>query len=261
MFRVTSSDEDPQWNDDIAWVSNLSTPATGAGDISHESDDRAAIASYLNDLTASDAFGATSVLRSLDPTSSLLALLADTRAVAGREPRTGRLPTGVRGSSWLAAVGYCIALDQIGGVFTTDPASGRVQPFRRALDAFTDLGADEIEALYAMRCALVHDYSAVNLDQHATRRKLDHAFALNADPAAPLIRLPRTRYDRERPHDIRPDNQTWVNIRAFGDLVERVVVELRDRHERGELQLHVDRDDLARRFGLSFTTPETDTSD
>lgn len=110
-------------------------------------------------------------------TSGFIAALRDTRYMSGRDLDTGKIiserKTGSPGS-WLGAIGYMILLDQIGSCFkpkTSNEIKGN--SIYKTLKYFTNLKDEEINALYAMRCALTHDYCLYN---KSSNPQLNHHF-------------------------------------------------------------------------------------
>jgi hypothetical protein len=102
--------------------------------------------------------------------SSLIAILGDARGAANRDGE-GRVKPNKRSQSWLGATAYLIMLDQVGKVFKVNGAPDTFDhPIGLAISHFTPIQDEAIiEALYALRCALAHDYSLFNRDKHGTR--------------------------------------------------------------------------------------------
>jgi hypothetical protein len=171
--------------------------------------------------------------------SSLIALLTDARGAAERDLGTGQVLAGRPSSSWLAAAGYLILLDQIGTCFKLRGPNVRGDhPILWALLYFSQVqDSPTLDALYALRNALAHDYALFNLNtKHASRQ---HAFNYSVEPSVPLVQLPITPwtgvYD---PSTLIPADQiTTVNLRKVGDLTEEVVASLRANHAAGNLTI------------------------
>ncbi len=184
--------------------------------------------------------------------SSLIAILGDARGAADRD-RDGRVKPGKRSQSWLGATGYLIMLDQVGKTFkveaTPDPFS---YPIGRAISHFAPIQDPAIiEAIYALRCALAHDYSLFNKDKSGNQPMRDHAFTFTADPVSPLVQLPPTKWNRI--YNAPPQDQTTVvNLRKVGDLGETVVDSLRRHHRQGALRLRLPLDEFEWRYGMLF---------
>ncbi|WP_157358675.1 hypothetical protein [Amycolatopsis sp. ATCC 39116] len=90
-------------------------------------------------------------------------------------------------------------------------------------------------ALYALRCSFAHDYSLVNIPRNKKNIDLIHHFFLDDDDSTDdLVRIPSDRWSgdlsRRSVH-----TATWVNLRRFGDLVERVYSQLCFLHTKGRL--------------------------
>ena len=184
--------------------------------------------------------------------SGFTGALRDARGATGRDLASGAIMNEGHTCSWLGAVGYLILLDQIGTCFkpagTGDLAGNTIN---RALSYFTDLSQDERSALYAMRCAFAHDYSLVNENPHTHVRT--HHFIILSDPNFPVLRLPPQPWNGD--YAVRDqDNATIVNVRALGDLVERICRELTDLARAGDLEVILPGgvEELTSRYGLRF---------
>jgi hypothetical protein len=173
--------------------------------------------------------------------SSLSAALRDCRGAQGRDV-SGHLPEGAEAPSWLGAIGYLCVLDQLNTAVrhrTTARRPGHFDVIRQFLP--NELSDEEVEALYALRCALAHDYSLSNQGAggNAERKALlHHSFQL-AGYREEMLQLPRE--DRRwngvfgelgNDHDPTP-----VSLRSVGDFVESLVAEIRDAHPRGEVTI------------------------
>lgn len=180
--------------------------------------------------------------------SSLIAVLGDARAAAGRDSQ-GQLQPGRRGESWLAAAAYLVLLDQVGTSFTLAGVEATRPSIHHALKVFSPVQDDQtIEALYALRCALVHDFSLANVARSAKRT---HFFRLAADATTPLVQLPSSRWDGDYP-TVGPDKETLVNLRKVGDLAEAIVVRLRSEHQAERLDICLDLAEFELRYGMYF---------
>ena len=187
--------------------------------------------------------------------SGFTAALRDARGATGRDPATGAIVNPEHTCSWLGAVGYLILLDQIGTCFrpagTADVDGNTIN---HALSYFTDFsGADRI-ALYALRCTLAHDYSLVN--EHPRTHRRTHHFIILSDPDFPVLRHPPQPWNGDYASQ-EPDNATIVNIRAMGELVEKIYRELLDLAKAGNLKIILPggMSELTSRYGISFQTP------
>jgi hypothetical protein len=184
--------------------------------------------------------------------SSLIAFLTDARKAAGRDS-DGRLQAGQRGESWLAATAYLGLLDQIGTSFTvvgTSPTGRAIEHALRTFSAVKD--QPTLDALYALRCALVHDYSLANPPYKGQKASsLTHFFRLTADSTTPLVQFPSVRWDGDYAKVFR-ENETLVNLQKVGDLAEDVVARLRADHRTGTLDICLDLDEFERRYGICY---------
>jgi hypothetical protein len=177
------------------------------------------------------------------------ALLGDARHAAGRDT-TGTL---VRRSEtlWLGATAYLVLLDQIGKTFTLAgfPVDQSRPAINRALACFTDLDSASIEALYALRCSLAHDYSLASPSKRPERM---HLFRLTDDGYTPLVTFPKEPWPND--YSVVRGHDTLVNLRKIGDLVEGVVDRLRREHADDRLRLHPELSlvEFETRYGLYF---------
>jgi hypothetical protein len=191
--------------------------------------------------------------------SSLVALLRDARGAAERDLETGQVLPGRQSTSWLGAAGYLILLDQIGSCFI-EPGQQMTNevPLVHAVRTFSHVKDEPtLKALYALRCALAHDYALFNdgsTRDGRVRPFLRHAFNFCADTTSPLVRLPaKTRsgaYDPERPPP--EDEITVVNLRKVGDVAEEVVADLRRRHAAAALEIQLPLNEFHVRYGLMY---------
>jgi hypothetical protein len=184
--------------------------------------------------------------------SSLMGNLRDARGVAGRDLDTGCLPAGARNAGgWMAAIGYLILLDQIGTCFAHSGLrrSPREQSFSFALRCFTGLQPEQIDALYAARCALAHDYSLVNPSPNPALR---HIFNYTESRTEPLVKPPTRPWDGDYASTTDWSEVTVVNLWAVGDVVEEVVATLRDLHSKDDLELLLSLPEFRLRYRLFY---------
>jgi hypothetical protein len=184
--------------------------------------------------------------------SSLIAILGDARGTADRDGE-GRVKAYKRSQSWLGATAYLIMLDQVGKAFKVNGTPDTFgHPIGLAISHFTPVqDKATIEALYALRCALAHDYSLFNRAKHGNQPMRDHAFNFTADPVSPLVEFPSSKWNRiyKQP----PEEQTTVvNLRKVGDLGEAVVQSLRKHHKEETLGLRLPLDEFEWRYGMLF---------
>ncbi|WP_133805921.1 hypothetical protein [Kribbella caucasensis] len=184
--------------------------------------------------------------------SSFAAALRDAREATGRNPDTGELINPHRHGNWLGAIGYMILLDQIGECFKPRPAAAvSGNSFSKALSYFTNLPEPERQALYALRCCFVHDFALYNINHRDS--SLTHHFEVHASLDAPLIHLPRVRWDGNRSAR-GSDTATRINLTAVADLVESVAGELFQLAASDDLEVVLagGSDELLDRYGLEI---------
>jgi hypothetical protein len=183
--------------------------------------------------------------------SSLIALLTDARGATGRDLDTGSVVTHDHTRSWLGATGYLILLDQVGTCFQRVGAKVPADnPIARALKQFSHVTDDaRMDAIYALRHALAHDYALYNTNSKHPNRQ--HAFNFTADAHTPLVVLPHRPWSGSY-NAIRREEVTVVNLRALGDLGEAVVANLRQLHEQQRLGITMDIAEFMVRYGLYY---------
>ncbi|OOC08522.1 hypothetical protein B0293_00995 [Amycolatopsis azurea DSM 43854] len=142
---------------------------------------------------------------------------------------------GLSATLWLGATAYLVLLDQVGKTFTLiDFSIDQTRPaIHQALTCFTSLDSASIEALYALRCSLAHDYSLASPSGHPERT---HLFRLAHDEHTPLISFPQEQWPID--YSVIQGHETLVNLRKIGDLVEGVVDRLRREHASDRLRLY-----------------------
>jgi len=176
--------------------------------------------------------------------SSLVAVLKDAREVTGRD-----LQSGERGKdteklgSWLGAGGYLTVLDQLGKSYrpkSTDKILTPKTSIIRALKYFTKLTEAEIDALYALRCAFIHDYSLFNIDTRNRKDAYTHHFTVSGVGYEKngIVKLPRAKWDGNQ-NNKTISNQTVINLPLLGDLVEGIYQTIVELFKAGELEIEL----------------------
>lgn len=205
--------------------------------------------------------------------SSFAALLRDARGATRRDDN-GHLPPADAGDgrSWLGALGYLCLIDQIGSAVrptrTTKIPTKHIQPpaFRRCLDRFAGelvpTSADR-DTLYALRCALAHDYSLINVGgdgrvRNPSTAQRTRAFTYTCDAFTPLITDASTAWRRST-WSPRREHATLINLYELGNLAEAIVQHVRELH--GARRLRINDEyvrsprELAVRYGLTYYDP------
>lgn len=197
-----------------------------------------------------------------DPTrvskcSCLGLALRDARRVTGRDDLGAiRRPEDV--GTWAGAIVYLCVLDQLGSAVRREgldsEREGRLREkqnsFKRCLVQFSQLGDDEINALWALRNAFAHNFSLVSKDVRL--RGTWHLFSLSV-AGAQLVRLPPHRWDGTI-GDVAAT--TIVSLVGVGDLAEAVCRDVRIAHEAGQLRLALSDEEFRLRYFLMFGDPE-----
>lgn len=183
--------------------------------------------------------------------SGFAAALRDARQTTGRDIATGDVIDASKCGSWIGAVAYLILVDQIGECFrpkNVAPVPGN--SFMKALKYFTDLDQAECDALYALRCAFVHDFSFYNRNEK--KPSLQHAFRLVASDGGRVVTLPT----RPWSGDYSKKQETTVNLRTLGSVVEAMAHKLFELSQTGELAIELKggSDELLQRYSI-FALP------
>jgi hypothetical protein len=173
--------------------------------------------------------------------SSFWAALRDARGVVGRDQATGRLLNDEHTATWIGAVGYLSLLDQIGsavrpiGATQTAPSSVERCLLRFAPDLTDEFTRD---ALYALRCALIHDYSLANNPDGRSPRdnRLRHVFALYVRDTAELVGRPNKPWDGDW-ENTAPEAHTRVNLLMLARLCEEIAQRVLELGARGDLEV------------------------
>jgi hypothetical protein len=161
--------------------------------------------------------------------STFAAALRDARLAASRDADNGlpRSDAVEHSSSWLGTVGYFIVLDQLGAaVRPRGSESSEGRDLVRALTFFApEITRADVEAIYGLRCALVHDYSLVHRGRPS---KPSYHFRLCASDDDFLVEHATTPWSGEpRFPEEREETTTVVNLREVAWLVDRVAQRVR----------------------------------
>lgn len=163
--------------------------------------------------------------------SALSAALRDARGATNRCVLHGEPALGGATPSWLGAAGYFGILDQLSTALTS---TGTHEPQFRVLHEgwgspiIETSDVPKIKALWALRCAFMHDFGLVNQGRGRTASELTHIFNLTMDDATDaIVELPAKRWERTGAPTA--ENKTRVSLVGVGNLVERTVSNLRRR--------------------------------
>jgi hypothetical protein len=168
--------------------------------------------------------------------------LRDARVASGRDIETGDPGPEASASIWLGAIGYLILLDQIGtAVYSKQKGLPPDEPgIHKAFFSFSDIGGTpEAEALYALRCALAHDYSLVNVPKNKNSLLRFHLFELHGDSSTPVVQLPTHPWDGNPETADSTETTTVVGIPALCDLGETMAQAVLDAYENNDLVLAI----------------------
>jgi hypothetical protein len=173
--------------------------------------------------------------------SCLAAALREARKITGRNVNSGipdsNQTCGYLGS-WSGAMCYMTILDQVGKCYRPKSSSqlNGISSIQKALTYFTILTTIDINALYALRNAFFHDFSLYN--RNAKDPTLQHNFQVENHPTNPVVRVPVSKWDGKMSSRT-ASNITYINLKAFGDLVEGVYSKLVLLNSSGDLSLEL----------------------
>jgi hypothetical protein len=158
--------------------------------------------------------------------SSLVAALRNSRLITGRNLDTGIPDSPLIGSlgNWNGAMGYITILDQIGKCYRPsqkEAITTKTSSIEKSLHYFTTLTPAEIKAIYALRNAFFHDYSLLNKDNTTNY----HRFKVDNHSTNPIVVLPDQVWDGDI-NNRNSHNETYINLKTLGDLVEAIYEDL-----------------------------------
>jgi hypothetical protein len=185
--------------------------------------------------------------------SSFWAALRDARCATGRNVETGTVVDEAKTGSWLGAIGYLLLLDQIGTAVRPKRGPGVPAPtggssICKALEWFAPHHIEKgRKAIYALRCALAHDYSLFN--NHRNDPDMRHEFALHRGEGR-VVQLPPISWSGS--YTTLERYPTEISLRALGDDIEYVVRRVLDCYEHGDLTIGagISAEELTLRYSL-----------
>lgn len=159
------------------------------------------------------------------------------------------------GIVWLAAVGCLCFFDEVGNAVRLSGQKQEPTEFETALVQFGQLAPQDAVVLYALRCALAHNYSLVNVGRGGRAALLTHAFVLDNDPSAQwLIKLPSAPWDGVDMANV-AGRETHVNLSRVFDLLDVVHQAVIRSHQQGDLELAHAPDETRRRYIFTHHVP------
>lgn len=177
--------------------------------------------------------------------STAIAGIRDSRIYTKRDVDTGELNlenTFGDIGNWLGAIGYMTILDQIGSSLSLtgqDKLEGRSTILRALTFFYNSLPELEIHALIALRNAFMHDFNLINIAQGKFKKEQTHRFVVYANLDNKVVTLPSIPWDGEF------ENKSWdketetkINLFEFGNLVENVIKNVREKVILGEVEIN-----------------------
>lgn len=129
-----------------------------------------------------------------------------------------------------------------------NPKNYNQVPIARCLRSFAPRALTErtIQALYALRCSLAHNFSLFNEGKGNWAKELTFHFGLRADDSSPLVQHATRRWEGV-PGAARRSTRTWVNLEALGDLAEGCAENVIKAFDAGQLASRLPADKLVER--------------
>ncbi len=188
--------------------------------------------------------------------SCLTAAIREARQITGRNKTTG-LPDAENEHSnlgrWSGAMCYMAILDQVGKCYrpTSILKISNGSPIEIALAYFSSLTDNEICAIYALRNAFFHDFSLYN--RNSIYQRMQHTFTVENHPTNKVVKLPINSWDGLM-SSRNANNNTCINLKTFGDLVEEIYQKLITLESRNELSLELTggEDELINRYTFMY---------
>ncbi len=170
--------------------------------------------------------------------SGFCGALKDARKMTGRNIKTGKKDCTNRFGhlgSWLGTLGYLSLLDQLGTCFKRKNGpvlDANKSGIIKALKNFTNFQDWEIDSIYALRNSLAHDYSLQNINNR--RIEYTQHFQLDNSESGVLVKKATIQWNGNL-NERSKENQTYINLRALGTMVENLLVHLRTLLEKDKL--------------------------
>jgi hypothetical protein len=184
--------------------------------------------------------------------STLVAGLRDCRINSKRKVEDGKYDPEIKHGdegNWLACIGYFTVLDQIGSCFKP---LGELEPainyksIKFAIEKFgfdlIDNNEKQLHALIALRNAFTHDFNLLNIPENSRLYDLQrHKFTVKARIESWIVKLPKEPWDGniDEKDFFKTSDTTFVNLFAFGQLVESIYKRICDLHSENKLELRL----------------------
>ena len=188
--------------------------------------------------------------------SNLVAGIKTCRDATKRDTNTGKVPAGILNGgpeNWLGALGYFAILDLIGSAFEKTAGGSRSgSSIEFAIKSFAfDLVQNEdrkVKAIYALRNAFAHDFNLLNTNSKTP--ELQHKFTVYAVPDPNIVTLPLRPWSGDVSGKNFKDLEdvTFVNLWAFGDMVEEIFRRIKIGINDGTAQSQMDISTLLNRY-------------
>jgi len=206
--------------------------------------------------------------------SGFMAALRDARETTGRDPETGYY-TGnePKSGSWLGTIGYMALLDQIGKCFKPKDADNVAgNSYKKALKYFEKMNGmndDDINALYALRNALMHDFSLSNVeprdpykDDFSPKKNGKHYIFSGTTDSDKIVEHAKEPWNGKY-KDMKPENETQINLKRFGDMVEEIYEELIELYDEDNLEIALagGADELIKRYSFCKAKPKPESEE
>ena len=189
--------------------------------------------------------------------SGFMAALLDAREITGRDPLGYYTGNELKAESWLGAMGYMALLDQIGKCFKPKDAD-KVEDnsYKKALkyfESFYGIDDNDINALYALRNAFMHDFSLSNVG----KKNGKHYIFSGTTDTDKIVEHAKEPWNGKY-KDMKPENETQINLKRFGDMVEEIYEKLIELYDENNLEIALAGgvDELVKRYYFCKSKPK-----
>jgi hypothetical protein len=191
--------------------------------------------------------------------SSFSIALEDARKITGRDVATGELKHHILTNknnghlepySFIGITNYLLLLEIIGKVFEPNVSSSGKKGICGALQHFSDIDEKDQYVIEALRNALVHSYSLVNIPSNQDHNEnSQHLFTLSAFEDAPLIRYPDISWDGNF-NNKAENRSTIVQTNRLFDEIELIVENVRAGVRDGSIKSRIKLPELKARYTI-----------
>lgn len=145
---------------------------------------------------------------------------------------------------------YLIALDSIGCIFNnTEKYPEKKNGIGRALECFSSLDGDRIDAIIDLRNTLAHNFGLATevMKSNGQIKEQKHKYTLSFSDDTEAIELPKTEWNGDYSNKDEKYS-TKIGVSSFCNLVEEIIANVHNCYETGNLELRISDDEAKARF-------------